>query len=348
MLHVYSLPVGHGYSDVIQCPNGDLAIADLGTSDNNQGFWGSEEVAYFLGGQFDRIKNIIISHYHADHYGFLPTVLSSSRGLTSLENIYVSCTLGHMPAAIMDWIADIQGAALVRVANDGQPCGPNGVPCGQMNLCPGDPSVTVNYMAANLGACVTANTNVDSIFFKLTHNEVSIIFNGDFEDLTTDPEENGPQKSMVDFYGDEMKVTIFKASRHGRAGVSNKPISNAAHIPKAIFVGTNYANMLYGGPNCEIVNAFAYELATLCKPLETDPASEHFCSVHPRGSVVPSDRLQSIYTCVDHATGEHVTVTNNEFAIYTTVPDASTTNVIEIVSDGVNWGFVNAIAPRAK
>ena len=95
-----------------------------------------------------------------------------------------------------------------------------------------------------------------------------------------------------------MKVTIFKASRHGRGGVANKPISNAAHLPKAIFVGTNFANAAFGGPHCQIVDAFAQELATLCKPLVTDPASEHFCSVHPRGSVVPSDRLQSVSALV--------------------------------------------------
>jgi hypothetical protein len=349
LLHVYELPVGHGYSDVIQCPNGDLAIADLGAGPDQQGLWTSAEVDFFLEGQFHLIKNIVISHYHADHYNFMPSVLTASHDLSSLENIHVTCTLNHMPAEIRDWLTSIQAHDKVRVANGGLACGPNGISCGQMNLCPGDPSVTINYMAANLGNCGTDNTNVDSIFFKLTHNEVSIILNGDFHDLTTDPDENGFQKSLVDYYGDEMKVTIFKLSAHGRGGLPNKPISNAAHLPKAIFVATDYSYPQFGGPHCDIINAFAYELGSLCKPLETNPASPDFCSVHPRGGVVPGDRLQSTYTCVDFgATGEFITVTNNEFAIYTTVPDASTSNVIVIDSDGVNWGFVNVIAPRLK
>ena len=39
--------------------------------------------------------------------------------------------------------------------------------------------------------------------------DVSVMLNGDFEDETSDWGEDGPQKELVDFYGDEMRVTVY-------------------------------------------------------------------------------------------------------------------------------------------
>ena len=66
---------------------------------------------------------------------------------------------------------------------------------------------------------------------------------------------DGPQKSLVDFYGDQMQVTIYKISHHGASYLANKPISRDAHVPKATFVSGNpwYS---YQHPRCAVTDGF--------------------------------------------------------------------------------------------
>src|SRR6218665_3055556 len=67
--HVYALPVGQGSGQIIQCPNGDVAIIDLGSRDTiSSGFWSTNDIKAFLLGHYNRIKNIVITHNHDDHY----------------------------------------------------------------------------------------------------------------------------------------------------------------------------------------------------------------------------------------------------------------------------------------
>ena len=54
--------------------------------------------------------------------------------------------------------------------------------------------------------------------------DVSLMLNGDFEDETPDWDEDGAQKELVDYYGDQMKVTVFKLAHHGASYLANKPV----------------------------------------------------------------------------------------------------------------------------
>src|SRR6218665_461465 len=72
LLHLYALPVGQGNSLVLQCPNGDIAIFDLGSvSHATRGFWSTDEIKAFLQGHNNRIKNIVITHNDTDHYRYI-------------------------------------------------------------------------------------------------------------------------------------------------------------------------------------------------------------------------------------------------------------------------------------
>jgi len=348
LLHFYVLPSAGGDSQVIQCPNGDLSIVDLGTSGQaSDGYWHTNEITGFLQGQFHLIKTVLLTHNHADHYVFLPTVLTSSQDLSGLANIHLSCTRGDLPLTINDWITSIQADDKVRLFNNGRACGPNGIPCEELDLCPGDPSVQVKVMAANLANCdIAFNRNIDSVIFKITHNEVTVMFTGDFNDYTSAQDEDGPQKSMVDFYGEELKVTVYKMAHHGAQEVASKVITCNAHSPKAIFASGNpFNNNRF--PRCDIFERFIQEVQSLCKPLETNPASEFYCGEYPIDNVVPDDKVQRFYTCGENSTNSQRLVTNNEYAIYTTIPDSNTLNVLEFTSDGVKWGFTNNFLPKS-
>jgi hypothetical protein len=347
-LHFYMLPVGQGDAHVIQCPNGDLSIMDLGSSNGaNAGFWFTNQIVNFLQGQFHLIKNVIHSHNHDDHYKFIPLVLTTANGLTSLENFYISCTPDDFRDVIKTWVTNIKAEDKIRMFNSGKPCGPNGVSCGPMNLCPSDPDVVVKVLGVNLDNCAPTNINIGSIVFKITHKDVSMMFNGDFEDHTTNANENGPQKSLVDYYGDEMKVTVHKISHHGAQTLANKPVSNAAHAPKAVFVSANGDFSNYRHPRCDVLDSFI-RYDTLCKPLERDPSSKYYCGAHPRSGLIPEDKLQSVYWCgeVNAGTNDGFRYVNgNDWAIYSTTPSRTTMNLVEFISDGVNWGFVNYMSP---
>jgi len=349
MFHFYALPVGQGDAHVIQCPNGDLSIVDLGTTDSaGAGFWHVNNIVGFLQGQFHLIRNVMISHNHVDHNSFLPTVLTAARGLTGLTNIYITCTANDLSSTIRTWITSVQGDNKIRLFNNGQACGPNLPACSAFNLCPGESRIQTKVMAANLEKCVKNNVNIDSIVFKITYNQVSIMFNGDFEDATTNQNENGHQKALVDFYGAEMKVTVYKISHHGAQNLANKRVTCNAHAPKAIFVSGNPWSS-YRHPRCDVIDRFRTEVRSLCRPLETSASSAWYCGQYHINNAPADDKLQRTYWCGENATsinGGHRGVTNNDLAIYTTVPSQNVMNRIEFTTDGVKWGFRNNFIPK--
>jgi len=247
-----------------------------------------------------------------------------------------------MPSKVQRWIADIRGADKLRLFNNGQPCGPFRTACDNLDLCPGDPNVKVKVMAVNLGSCTGSNENVDSIVFKVMHKQVSIMFNGDFEDETEDQNENGVQKAMIDYYGEELKVTVYKISHHGAQTLANKINTCHAHAPKAIFANANSHYSVFRHPRCDVIDRFLNDVRSLCKPLVTDPASPFYCGAHPEIGATADQKLQKNYACYEKSIFKLISrkVTGNEFAIFTTVPDTSHLNLIRFTSDGTRWGFI--------
>ena len=106
--------------------------------------------------------------------------------MTSLQNIYVSCSIPDLHVNVSNWVTSIGGEDKLRLFNAGQPCGANGIPCGSLDLCPATPGVVGTVLSANAGQqCNTGgNKNPDSIVFTITYDQVTIQMNGDFEDFT--------------------------------------------------------------------------------------------------------------------------------------------------------------------
>ena len=68
----------------------------------------------------------------------------------------------------------------MRLFNNGNACGPNGVACDVINICPRDPDVTSRIMAANMGGHCSdgGNINMDSVVLKLERAGTSILMMG--------------------------------------------------------------------------------------------------------------------------------------------------------------------------
>jgi beta-lactamase superfamily II metal-dependent hydrolase len=280
-LHLFAFPVGQGEAQVVQCPDGQLTVVDMGSWDGkNQGFFHVTQLREFFKGRYDRIRNVVITHNHLDHFNLIPDVLKRSDGMRNLKNIYISETIATLPDPIRKWINDTNSINKVRVFNGGDQCGPNKVPCGNIDLCPRNGGIVAKVLSVNAGKTCPGppgeNDNVNSIVFSIKFDRVKVQLNGDFEDCS--PTKEGPQKELVDFYGKELETTVYKLAHHGASKLANKAVTRNAVKPKAIFVsGSPYSK--YHHPRCEIINAFIQDVGTLCEP--AIPNSSKYCGPHP-------------------------------------------------------------------
>jgi len=88
-------------------------------------------------------------------------------------------------------------------------------------------------------------------------------------------------------------------------------------------------------------------VGSICKPTIGDVASPLYCGLHPYDNFPVEQHVQRTYTC-GYSGGALRTVNDNDYAIYTTVPDQNTLNLVELVVDGPGnrWGFVNNFMPK--
>ncbi len=321
-LHVYFLPIGQGDATVIQCPGGSLNLYDWGSS-NSRGerFWAGPELRDYLAGRIGDIRSVLVTHHHWDHYSLLPDTFPSEAELSGLEHIYIACTEDNMAATMRDWVDDINGRSKLRLFNGGNHCGTNGVDCGTLDFCPGD-NVDTFVMAANMdGGCPGGgNLNIDSVVTKVSYGGLSILLCGDFEDPTSGAGSDGPQRQMVEYYGSELVTPVYHAAHHGATNLANKLVWLEGVAPDAL-IGTGDAWYQYGHPRCLMIDRLLDDVGSLCQPGSSCPAG--------------SD-TQTTYTC-GISSSEFDTRTGNTHAIYTTTPDQSNMNLIDVASTGSSW-----------
>ena len=332
------LPIGQGDANVIQCPDGTLTIYDFGTSnDDVDRFWVGPELQEFFGTNTDLIRNIIVSHQHWDHYRLLPDTFPDRSSLPELQNIYISCTAADMAQTMIDWVNAINGTDLLREFNAGGPCGPTGTSCGTIDVCPNDPGIAMAVLSANLGQHCTdgGNKNIDSIVVKLSWGSVSVLLPGDFEDETSDLSEDGPQKLMADFYGSQLDVTITQTCHHGASYLANKLVWRNVVRPEVLF-SSGDPWYQFQHPRCEIFDSYVNDDGTVCKPL-AGPTDPLYCGENLLPDPDPGEILQDTYTC-GFTNDTFTTRPGNEYAFYTTVPDGTRMNLIDVSTDGTKFG----------
>jgi beta-lactamase superfamily II metal-dependent hydrolase len=324
-LRIFALPVGQGDGHVIQCPSGNLSIIDLGTSSAN-GFWGANRITEFIGDQFSRISNVVLTHNHADHYNLIPTVLSPSGPKNvSLTHFYISCKLTDLPTVIQTWHneTNLQPTPLNE---GGAPCGVHlKNKCRKIRLCPRRDRVKVSVIAANLGNC-NRKPNEDSIVFKVSYgSKFSVMFTGDFED-PRNVLANSLRNTTV------LKVTVYKLAHHGAISANSEQFLEA-HAPQAIFVSSD-THRNYGHPRCEVINLAINK--TLCQPGREDTDCRDFRKLSNAHDKI----VQREYTCFQKP--KPVPETNNVYAVYTTHPCSKKLNLIQIEAEyDKTWGILN-------
>ncbi|KAI6648015.1 hypothetical protein LOD99_8342 [Oopsacas minuta] len=146
-LHIYALPVGNGDASVIQCPQGDIIILDMGQM-SDEG-WQPSQVKSFMANNLHSLTTIIISHPTESHYMILTELITAYSQVPALTRVILA---GHYydydRYEMIFWMNKFQ--PIIEFVNSGFPCVSD---CSiEPPSCKGsNHTVSFKILAANLG-----------------------------------------------------------------------------------------------------------------------------------------------------------------------------------------------------
>ena len=236
------LPLGNGDSTIIQCPNGDVVLIDMGQEDSSPG-WSLSMVQSYLRNVIQQITTVIVTHADESHYNFISTILEHSIS-TNLDRIILSgYSKDYTNEGFNMWVN--QRANIVEYVNYQEPC---------ITDCHSQPpvcrnvngSVEFKYLGANLG---NSRKGRSTVLLLKTETE-SVFFPGDFEGLDI-------ESLLVEDWrraGENFTATHMKLSRHGSKAYSNSEILINAVSPLIAFSSNAYPTSPYFTPSCDVID----------------------------------------------------------------------------------------------
>ena len=255
LLHIYALPVGQGDGTVIQCPNGDIAIVDLGSTarqefipesshkfklddkDKLQLYMTDEELNAFLG--TTSIKYVFITHADRDHYNLFEKI--DPKRLATVSEAYVGCEANSYSCDIKDWLIKYFPAPKAHY---------NPKLLTEVTVCT---SVKVKVVAINTDTGNPKCTNSNGMALRLEYGTFSLFLPGDLEDRYSKGK-SGVLKTVSDS-GEKIQSTVYRLSHHGAWPKANKPFFLQAIQPKYVFSSSQLPPGKYGHPRCDLYNA---------------------------------------------------------------------------------------------
>ena len=262
-LHVYGLPVGQGDGTIIQCPNGDISIVDLGSTTRTQiegDYMTDAELAAFLGTYTQRLKYIFISHADLDHFNLLPKLNVHPRTVTAS---YLGCNKNDYPTPIMNWIISVANAVVAdpSINTVVSICGPT------------IPQVNIRVLASNTDVYSTKDcSNGDSLVLRLEYGTFTLLLPGDLEDypgFTYDQNgyitssisgahgKRGVLRTVIDNWAKRsggIASAVYRFAHHGTWPNGNKPFFVHAVQPQYAFSSSKLPGTAgtFNHPNCEL------------------------------------------------------------------------------------------------
>ena len=231
-LNIFALPVGQGDCTVIQCPNGDITIIDLG-SRKSTGF-DSQDLINYLNGQ--NVEAIFLTHSDLDHVNLLMPFLNSLKAQNkSYPPVYHSCPWTR-------YGVNIAGLKTTEIKS----C----CPCKTINICGN--AAALEIKASGYNNCPDPNDespNGDSIVMRLKYKANSVFLPGDFE---------GGVKFINNFLAcaGNIKSDVLRLSHHGADnGKANTDSFLNAIDPISVFSSSGLPSS-YGHPRCSLYNRF--------------------------------------------------------------------------------------------
>ena len=279
------LPLGDGDSTIIQCPDGDVILLDMGKDPSSSEGWTISMVQSYLRNIVKKITTVMITHAGDAHYNFISTVLDHSLS-ENLERIILSGYYkDYTDTDFKFWVN--QRANIVEYVNNQEPCISDCVT--QPPMCRNvNGTVKFKYLGSNLGNNRFGRSTVLLLKTALS----SVFFPGDFEGLDI-------ESLLVDEWkrnGENITATHMKLSRQGSKAYSNSEILLRAVAPKIAFSSNAYPTTPFFTPSCGVI--------------------DRLLSV---GSITKRSHSMA-YACGDEVYGKVKQYQNWPYEIYTTSP----------------------------
>ena len=279
------LPLGDGDSTVIQCPDGDVILLDMGKNPSSSAGWTISMVQSYLRNIVYRITTVMVTHAAESHYNFISTILDHSLS-QNLERIILSGYYeDYTDSSFKFWVN--QRANIVEYVNNQKPCISDCTT--QPPMCKNvNGTVKFKYLGSNLGNNRFGRSTVLLLKTALS----SIFFPGDFEGLDI-------ESLLVDEWqrnGENISATHMKLSRQGSRAYSNSATLINAVAPRIAFSSNAYPTTPFFTPSCGVI--------------------DRLLSV---GSIAKRSHSMA-YACGDEEVGKVKQYQNWPYEIYTTSP----------------------------
>lgn len=236
---ITALPLGNGDSTIVQCPNGDYVLIDMGQSGSLG--WNPKMVKSYLRNIIPNITTIVISHADSSHYNFIPYVFDANNSKALDRIILAGYKDDYTDTEFKYWLN--YRSDMVEFVNNQQACISD---CKTMPpFCKGTSQVWFQYLGANLGNNVYGR----SVILSIQSKYFNMFLPGDFEG-------NDIESLLVDEWsriGLKINATHMKLSRHGSATYSNSQTLISAIRPNVALVSNEYPSSPNFNPSCDVV-----------------------------------------------------------------------------------------------
>lgn len=300
-LHIYALPVGQGDGTIIQCPNGDIAIVDLGSStrkhshipslvppkkkvkldDDAHYYMKDDELKDFLGNT--NVKYVFITHADTDHYNLFVNI--DPKHLQTVIEAYVGCTAKDYNTAMQEWLKKYKvqyNPTLGKV----------------VSICHGSiPEVNVKVMAINTDVHNPGCSNSNSMALRLEYGTFSLFLPGDLENhasfnyddngvITSNLKGISGKPGVLKIVSDTkggIRSTVYRLAHHGAWPNANTPYFLKAIQPKYVISSSQLPGTdgSYNHPNCDLydkmIDMTNHGQLPIMKYSTNPPQKDYFC-----------------------------------------------------------------------
>ena len=239
-LRIHFLNIGAGTCTVVECPgaNAPPMVIDCGSLGGSDSDMDRAQAATYVQNVLNAhtaAPNVVLSHADADHYGFIPTVLSG----VQVTNIFQ----GGDPAAYDEddfptWLTGQTNAgAVVR----------NGFPADFHNAGDAVPELACGDALTFILTVNSGNTsNSPSLVLLIEYEEFTAIFTGDAEGVTED-------RARTNF-GGAVLATVLSGSHHGASTHQSNDDDWADVTAPTITVFSSGTR--FGHPRCDAARVY--------------------------------------------------------------------------------------------
>lgn len=228
-LKIYFIDVGQGESTLIVTPYNKTILIDGGGSETYD-VGKNTLLPYLLDRKITKIDYVIISHFDTDHVGGILTVLEELKvGKVIISKQYENSENYEKFLEIIK-----EKNILVKQVNARD----------NINI---EKNVQIKALFPNTKLISENSSNNNSLVFKLTFNDFSVLFTGDIEEIA--------EVRLAQMYGksDILKSTVLKVAHHGSKSSSIQEFLELVQS-KIALIGVG-KNNLYGHPNFEVLKS---------------------------------------------------------------------------------------------